>query len=63
MPRGRDLVEQALVLLDKVLPAELAARGVDSASLGRVRDRIAAMTDEGAPSADSPETIFSRLGG
>src|SRR5512145_2308056 len=56
--------EQLGVVLEKVLPAELAARGVgDAAALcARWRSGLGAFAPSG-PAADSPEAVFARLGG
>jgi predicted nucleotidyltransferase len=55
--------EQLGVVLDKILPAELTARGVEAAaSLGEdLRAGLARLEIE-AP-AETPETVFARLGG
>jgi hypothetical protein len=55
--------DQIAVVLDRVLPAELTNRGVDSAP--EVCARIAARTSEIAPDAmalETPEAVFARLG-
>jgi hypothetical protein len=56
--------EQLGVVLEKVLPGELAARGVaDAAALcRRWRSGHAAPVPSG-PAADSPQAVFARLGG
>ncbi len=54
---------QMTVLLERVFPAELAARGINDVDgvLGRARERVAAIEIEA--SNDSPEAVFQRLGG
>lgn len=54
---------QMATVLDRVLPGELANRGIENAdavcaTIGRA---LAGMRDEG--SADTPEAVFQRLGG
>jgi len=51
------------VVLDRLLPDALASRGIENgaALCGQIRSRVAQQQD--APSASSPEAIFSRLGG
>jgi hypothetical protein len=56
----RDLV----AIVERVLPGELAARGVASpeALCSQVARALAGVAD-GAASGDTPEAVFSRLGG
>jgi hypothetical protein len=57
--------EQMVVLLQKVLPGELSARGVDAAQtmcdqlVGALKDFEAG----GGSGSESPEDVFRRLGG
>jgi len=57
--------EQMIVMVEKVLPGELAARGVDGAEVICVQ--LAAATKEmdtgDGSGAESPEDVFRRLGG
>lgn len=55
--------DQMKVVLDKVLPAELAARGIEEpeshcAALAAGIEGLAA-----APAGESPDAVFARLGG
>jgi len=53
---------QLRVVVEKVLPGELSSRGIDAAA--DVCARIAkSLEGLGAGTADTPETIFARLGG
>ncbi|MBW2398932.1 MAG: hypothetical protein JRG80_06625 [Deltaproteobacteria bacterium] len=54
---------QMKVVLEKVLPEELASRGVDDvdALLGETVSALA--TVESGVQHDSPESVFARLGG
>ena len=54
---------QMTVVLEKVLPAELTSRGISDGEtlLGQAVSALAAL-DAGAQH-DSPESVFSRLGG
>jgi len=54
---------QMKVVLDRVLPAELAARGIDAAedACSKVKSGLAGIAD--TTSGDTPEAVFSRLGG
>ncbi|MCG8590125.1 MAG: hypothetical protein MJE66_12610 [Proteobacteria bacterium] len=55
--------DQMAVVVEKVLPGELTARGIDAVeSLCReVAQGLAQVTD--ADTGDSPDAVFSRLGG
>ena len=56
--------EQMIVLLDKVLPGELSARGVGSADA--TCEQLAGALksfDAGGAGSESPEDVFRRLGG
>ena len=55
--------DQMAVVLERVLPGELAARGVDDAAgiCGALVDGLVA-SDFRAPTDDSPEDVFRRLG-
>jgi hypothetical protein len=57
-------VREMQVVLDRLLPAALASRGVENgeALCGEIRAG-AARVDEGARAAETPEAIFGRLGG
>ena len=48
------------VVVDKILPAELKARGVDDAVCSQLRAALAGVSESGP--SDSPEAVFSRLG-
>lgn len=56
-------VEQMRVVVDRVLPRELEARGVADAD-GLCADLVVGLDDvvDEAP-AETPETVFQRLGG
>jgi len=55
--------DQLGVVLDKILPAELAARGIQvPASLGSELRAGLQRLDVAAP-AETPEKVFARLGG
>jgi hypothetical protein len=56
--------EQMIVLLQKVLPGELSARGVSAAET-TCEQLIAALKsfEAGGAGAESPEDVFRRLGG
>ena len=56
-------VQQMTVAVEKVLPAELESRGVEEGA--RVCSSIASglASLEIAPSTDTPEAVFERLGG
>jgi len=51
------------VVLDRLLPDALTSRGVENgaALCGQIRTRVAQHQD--APAGNTPEAIFSRLGG
>lgn len=57
--------EQIAVVFDRLLPQELAARGIEDAK--NVCERVAAAARERGPGDgdgdDSPEAVFRRLGG
>lgn len=52
------------VVIERLLPAELAARGVEQPDVlcGRIAQALQGVT-ETAVSGDTPESVFSRLGG
>jgi hypothetical protein len=56
--------EQLAVVVDRVLPPELEARGIaDAGSVcGRLAGRVGEIADS-SDGADSPEAVFARLGG
>jgi len=54
--------DQMKVVLDKVLPGELASRGIDDASICQTIAGGLAGLDAG-PIGDSPDAVFERLGG
>lgn len=58
-------VGQMKIVLDRVLPAELTARGIADAvsTCGRMKTRLAAQNMGAASAGDSPESVFARLGG
>lgn len=55
--------DQMVVVLDRVLPDELSARGVDGA--GELSAEIRDLLPAAAPGADkdAPEAVFARLAG
>lgn len=55
---------QLAVVVDKVLPRELEARGVSDAKsvCASIKSALAAAPDTGGP-GNSPEDVFSRLAG
>jgi hypothetical protein len=55
--------DQMKIVCEKILPAELSARGVDGldALSCSLIDGLGSLTAE--PVADSPDTVFQRLGG
>jgi len=55
--------DQMRVVVQKVLPGELATRGVEGAEAlcGRLADAVARL--EAAPAGDAPDEVFRRLGG
>ncbi|MCG8592449.1 MAG: hypothetical protein MJE66_24420 [Proteobacteria bacterium] len=53
--------EQMSVVLERVLPGELSQRGVDEGAA--VCAAIRGELPEDAPTVDSPEAVFARLGG
>ena len=56
--------DQTAVVLQKLLPKELAARGVDDADAvcDRMAKGIVSAGLDSAPASDSPEAVFRRLG-
>lgn len=56
------IAEQVRVVLAKVLPTELAARGIDDAE-ALCSSLIAGVPECEGSGVDSPEAVFSRLGG
>jgi hypothetical protein len=55
---------QMRVVIDRVLPDELTARGiVDVQAVSRRLDAVVTSTASEAIASDSPEAIFQRLGG
>ena len=60
---GSVTAAQMTVVLEKVLPEELAARGVSDCDslLGEAASALAAV--ESGEQHDSPESVFTRLGG
>ena len=54
--------EQIIVLVDRILPAELQSRGVGEDLKVPLRDALRTVSDE-AVRADTPEAVFQRLGG
>lgn len=48
------------VVVDKILPAELKARGVENDICPQLRTALAGVANSSA--SDSPEAVFSRLG-
>jgi hypothetical protein len=56
-------VEQMAVVLDKVLPTELATRGIEGPDAVCLAIRDALNNAElAAPGGETPDTIFARLG-
>lgn len=55
--------EQMGVVIEKILPGELASRGVDGgeAICGRIRSGLSSVVSTGQ--ADTPDAVFQRLGG
>lgn len=56
---------QLEVVLRKLLPGELAKRGIEggAALCEGIANAVLAQSLEGAPRGESPEAIFQRLGG
>jgi len=56
--------DQIRVVLDRVLPGELGNRGIDGAEgvCSQIAARVGDIPAE-APTSDSPEAVFERLGG
>lgn len=48
------------VVIDKILPSELEARGVDQAVCARLRAALTGV--ETTPAQEGPEAVFDRLG-
>ena len=55
-------VRQLHVLLDKVLPGELQARGVDLGVTAELKAALDSLSDDGSGGSESPEDVFGRLG-
>lgn len=55
--------DQMSVVVEKILPGELATRGVDGgeAICGTIRSGLAGIAS--GPQADTPDAVFQRLGG
>jgi hypothetical protein len=55
---------ELVTVVQRVLPAQLAARGVEQleALCSRIAQALAGVVD-GVASGDTPEAVFSRLGG
>ncbi len=60
---GSVSASQLSVVVEKILPDELEARGVDEAAsiCGQLVTRLKSVPDEAG--AESPEAVFKRLGG
>lgn len=58
-------VEQMKVILDKVMPRELDARGCENGErlCKEIVERMAGRSFAAAGAGDSPEAVFARLGG
>ena len=56
--------KQLAVVVERVLPSELGARGIEDAEAVclRLAGQLGQLAD-GAEQADSPEAVFARLGG
>ena len=61
---GAVSVREMQVVLERVLPAALASRGIENgdALCGEIRSGAARLQD-GARTAETPEAVFGRLGG
>jgi hypothetical protein len=57
--------EQLCVVLERVLPAELEARGIEAAAelCQRLAADHATLASTAGPDVDSPEAVFARLAG
>jgi len=55
--------DQMQVVIEKLLPVELGARGIDGADAICVRIASGISALEAGPVTDSPDEIFRRLGG
>ena len=55
--------DQMRVVIDKLLPVELSARGIDNCDSICMRLTAGLGTLDVAPVTDSPDEIFKRLGG
>lgn len=61
---ARDVTpDQMRVVVEKLLPVELGARGLDSTDSICMRLATGLGAIEAAPKSDSPDEIFKRLGG
>ena len=61
---ARDVTpDQMLVVVEKLLPVELGARGLDSSDSICMRLATGLGSIESGPQSDSPDEIFKRLGG
>lgn len=62
---GRITKSEMAVILDRVLPRELVARGIadGAAFCARLGRRILSASLDGASDPDAPEAVFERLGG
>jgi hypothetical protein len=58
---GTVTASQLNVVVDKILPQELEARGVDQSICGRLHAALD-QVDSSADAAQSPEAVFTRLG-
>ena len=58
---GTVTTTQLGVVIDKILPRELEARGIDQAICPRLHAALAGV--ENAPTPEGPEAVFGRLGG
>ncbi len=58
---GSVTAAQLAVVVEKILPDELAARGVEAEVCPRLASALANLTETADPN-DSPEAVFSRLG-
>ena len=60
---GSVLPDQMLVVIEKVLPAELTARGVADAESLCVRLATSVTSIDSGKATESPDEVFRRLGG
>jgi len=58
----RTTPDQMAVVVDKLLPAELKARGVEDAESACAALRRSLATMQRTDTADTPEAVFARLG-